>query len=48
MKDLEEQAENARETAQSLDAPAANVELFRKHEADLKKYAMSGLEWIGL
>lgn len=32
----------------SLDVPAANVELFRKHEADIKKYAMTGLEWIGL
>jgi hypothetical protein len=28
--------------------PAANIALFRKHEADIKKYAMSGLEWIGL
>ena len=23
-------------------------ELFRKHEAEIKKYAMGGLEWIGL
>lgn len=28
--------------------PKANIELFKKHEADLKKYAMSGLEWLGL
>lgn len=48
MKDLEKQAEDVREAATSLDVPAANVALFRKHEADLKKYAMSGLEWIGL
>ena len=47
-KDLKDQAEEAREAAQSLDVPAANVELFRRHEAELKKYAMSGLEWIGL
>jgi hypothetical protein len=47
-RDLEEHADEAREAAQSLDVPAANVELFRKHEAELKKYAMSGLEWIGL
>ena len=47
-KDLEDQADEAREAAQSLDVPAANVELFRKHEAELKKYAMNGLEWIGL
>ena len=48
MKDLEEQAEEVREAASSLDVPAANVALFRKYEADLKKYAMSGLEWMGL
>jgi hypothetical protein len=29
------------------DVPAENVALFRKHEAEIKKYAMSGLEWIG-
>lgn len=48
MKDLQEQADQAREAAHSMDVPAANVALFRKHEADIKKYAMSGLEWIGL
>jgi hypothetical protein len=47
-KDLEEQAENVRDAASNLDVPPANIALFRKHEADLKKYAMSGLEWIGL
>jgi hypothetical protein len=30
------------------DVPPANVELFRKYEAEIKKYAMGGLEWIGL
>ena len=29
-------------------APSANVALFRKYEPDIKKYAMGGLEWIGL
>ena len=48
MKDLEKQAEEVREAASSLDVPAANVALFQKYEADLKKYAMSGLEWMGL
>jgi hypothetical protein len=48
MKDVEGQGEDVREATQSLDVPPANVELFRKHEADLKKYAMNGLEWIGL
>ena len=28
--------------------PRANVELFRKYEADIKKYAMHGLAYIGL
>jgi hypothetical protein len=30
------------------DVPPANLALFRKYEADIKKYAMSGLEWIAL
>ena len=30
------------------DVPAANAALFRKYEADIKKYAMGGLEWTGL
>ena len=32
----------------ALDVPRANVELFRKYEADIKKYAMHGLAFIGL
>jgi hypothetical protein len=32
----------------STDVPAANLALFRKYEADLQKYAMAGLDWIGL
>ncbi len=47
-KSVSEAVDQAREAAQSMDVPAANIELFRKHEADLEKYAMSGLEWIGL
>ncbi len=52
---LEEQLENLRtqgaqaaEQAQALDVPQANVELFRKHEADIQKYGMHGLELLGL
>jgi hypothetical protein len=41
---LEEAAEGAR----ALDVPKANIELFRKYEAEIKKYAMGGLELIGL
>ena len=33
---------------ESLHVPRANVELFRKHAADLKKYAMHGLAFLGL
>jgi len=33
---------------QSTDVPPANLALFRKYGADIKKYAMGGLEWIGL
>lgn len=31
----------------AAEAPQANVELFRKHEAEIRKYAMSGLELLG-
>jgi hypothetical protein len=45
---LRDQAEAARQASESTDVPAANLELFRKHEAEIRKYAMTGLEWIGL
>ncbi len=38
----------AAEEAKALDVPKANIELFRKYEADIKKYAMNGLELLGL
>jgi hypothetical protein len=34
--------------AKAIEVPRANVELFRKYEADIKKYAMHGLAFIGL
>jgi hypothetical protein len=34
--------------AKVLEVPPANVALFRKHETEIKKYAMSGLGMIGL
>jgi len=43
--------EAAAEIAQGtegLAVPSANLALFQKHEADIKKYAMSGLAFIGL
>jgi hypothetical protein len=36
------------ESDSSLSVPPANLELFHKHEADIKKYAMSGLALFGL
>jgi general stress protein YciG len=47
-KQLAESMGKLGEAAKALDAPKANVELFRKYEADIKKYAMNGLEFIGL
>ena len=44
----DDQMSKAAESMKSLDAPAANIELFRKHEAEIKKYAMHGLEFLGL
>ncbi len=46
--DLRKEAEDVRERAKDMDVPPENVALFRKYESDIKKYAMSGLEWIGL
>ena len=44
----QDQMEKAAEAMKAIDAPKANVELFRKHEAEIKKYTMHGLELIGL
>jgi hypothetical protein len=34
--------------ASDPDIPAANVELFRKYETEIRKYTMVGLDWMGL
>jgi hypothetical protein len=31
-----------------MDVPKENIALFRKYEAEIKRYAMGGLEFIGL
>jgi hypothetical protein len=41
-------SEQDRASLRKLDAPKANIELFRRYEADIKKYAMGGLELLGL
>lgn len=46
--DAKKQATEVRENARQLDVPPANIALFRKYETEIKKYAMGGLEWIGL
>ena len=37
-----------RARAKELDVPPANITLFRKYEPEIKKYAMAGMEWMGL
>ncbi len=47
-RELREGMEQLGEDAgEALHVPRANVELFRKHEADIKKYAMHGLAFLG-
>jgi hypothetical protein len=36
------------DAGEALAVPKQNVELFRRHEADIRKYAMNGLAFIGL
>ena len=45
---LGEQLAEAGKAAKALEVPKANIELFRKHEADIRRYAMSGLGLLGL
>jgi hypothetical protein len=47
-KKLQESMAGLGEAAKALDVPKANVELFRSHEAEIRKYAMTGLEFLGL
>ncbi len=44
----EEMTELGQDAGKALDVPKANVELFRKHEAEIRKYAMHGLAFMGL
>jgi hypothetical protein len=38
----------AGKAAKALEVPKANIELFRKHEAEIRRYAMGGLGLLGL
>ena len=40
--------ELGKQAGEALHVPRSNVELFRKHEAEIKKYAMNGLAFLGL
>ena len=52
MKKMEEAADEmineAQKGADLMRVPQANIDLFRKHEAEIKKYAMEGLALAGL
>jgi hypothetical protein len=48
LEEMEAQAKTAQEGASQMDVPAANIDLFRRHEEEIKKYAMGGLELLGL
>ncbi len=48
MRQIQDAASDLAKAAEALHVPPANLELFRKHEAEIKKYAMSGLALIGL
>ena len=48
IREARKQSSEVRENARAMDVPPANIALFRKYETDIKKYAMGGLEWIGL
>jgi hypothetical protein len=48
VRDAEAAVSELAKSADGLAVPPANLELFRKHEAEIKKYAMSGLGLFGL
>ena len=49
IEETEQQVDKAKETMEQVyGAPQSNIDLYRKHEADIKKYTMEGLALIGL
>lgn len=44
--EMEKQASEAASEAGKADVPEANIALYRKHEDEIKKYAMGGLELL--
>ena len=47
-REIQSRTEETVRQAGALDAPAENVALFRKYETEIRKYAMTGLEFAGL
>jgi len=48
MRESQQAQAESRDQLKALDVPKANLELFRRHEAAIKQYAMGGLEFLGL
>jgi hypothetical protein len=48
MADARREIDEAKGQLSTLDAPQSNIDLYRKHEAEIKKYAMEGLALVGL
>jgi hypothetical protein len=48
MEQMQKGAAEARTNLKEYDAPKQNIDLFRKHEAEIRRYAMGGLELLGL
>jgi hypothetical protein len=48
MADAEREIDEAKRQGSVLSAPQSNIDLYRKHEAEIKKYTMEGLGLIGL
>jgi hypothetical protein len=46
--DADSQIDQAQRSLSSLGAPQSNIDLYRKHQAEIQKYAMEGLGMIGL
>jgi hypothetical protein len=43
---LQKESERFLADSHKLDVPPENLALFQKYEADIKKYSMTGLEWL--
>jgi hypothetical protein len=44
---LRETMQKAAEATKAIEAPQPNIDLFRRHEGEIRKYAMTGLDLLG-